>query len=112
MSVGPRAPFLTPEENAAYEAERQHLLFFEPGKTYTYDFSNTWHSGWSPFRTMSWSVYIRQAEVPWSIIAVESFEYPEAMPFAGLLAKRRAKKWGKDYLKRGGPPEGYWELRR
>lgn len=101
----------TPEEKYAYAKSQYDECWFEEGRTYVYELSNTWWSGWYPTKTMEWNCYIKQAECPWMIIANESFQYPQIIPGARSITYLRAVKWGKDYLKRKGPSKDYWGIR-
>lgn len=101
----------TPEEKAEQERKDYERLFLEEGKPYTWDLSNTWSDGYGFIDEIhAWDVYIRQAFCPWSLCALESFEYHRWIPGASFIAKAKAEKWGRDYLERGGPPADYWKL--
>lgn len=98
----------TPEERRRDEERRIAEHYLEEGRAYTFELSHTWYSGWFPMKIMTWGCFIKQAECPWSVIAYEGYDYNNAIPFLSLIARARAKRWGRSYLKRGGPPEGFF----
>jgi hypothetical protein len=78
---------------------RQHYL--EEGRAYTFELSHLWIDGYTLLgsKRMRWSAYIKQAECPWSGCAVSPH----------FRFKGQAEQWARDYLRRGGPPEGYFD---
>lgn len=99
----------TPEEKAAYEKKWHDEHWLVEGKDYTFELNKSWYSGYWPNKTESWICFIKQSFSPWFIIASKGWTYNSVVPFAGFIAKSRAEKWGRDYLKRGGPPEGFFD---
>lgn len=97
----------TPEERAEDDARREAFRYFEPDRTYYYEISKSWQSGYGVTdKIMSWDCWIKQSECPWMVVELKVFRYPTAAPFASWIARRKAIKYGKEYLKRGGPPSG------
>lgn len=88
------------EEREASHREWIEKHYLVPGKRYTFETAKYWRGGYNLLggRNMEWTVYIKEADCPWMICALESFKL-----------KVMAEKWGRDYLKRGGPPEGYFD---
>lgn len=77
---------------------KRHYL--EPGRRYTFEVNRHLERR-SRFngKVHRWTVYIKQAEAPWMIVACKR----------GFRMKFQAQKWARDYLKRGGPPEGFFD---
>lgn len=98
----------TAEERAADHQRWIDQHYLEEGKAYTFELHKYWDHGWVPCKVYSWTVHIKQADCPWMGVACNSFTFPGIIPFAGLIARTRAIIWAKAYLKRGGPPEGYF----
>jgi hypothetical protein len=101
MSVAPRGLGLTADEQRERDQEDYDLLWLEDGKAYRVETSRIWDRTTEYGRRVhSWHVTIWQDFSPWGIVALQS----------GFKTKWGAEKWGRDYIKRGGPPSDYWML--
>lgn len=94
-----RAP--SPEERREREERRIREAYFEPGRTYRWDWwhvkerqavwiENFWHPSGYVWR---WTAFIKQVEHPYMIIHCKSFRTPIGMWL-----------WAKRYLRLGRPP--------
>lgn len=71
--------------------------YLEKGRVYTYEIEC--RREWGKI-IPKWQLEIREAEAPWGIVCIENFR-----------TKWTAELWARAYLKRGGPPEGYFTPR-
>jgi hypothetical protein len=89
----------TKEEREAYHQKWIKNHYLKEGKRYTFTIEKQRRDFYNIFRGHTYSPYIKQADCPWmSVCLGPKFSIPW-----------QATKWAKDYLKRGGPPEGYFD---
>jgi hypothetical protein len=100
MGWAPMPDRSTPEERAARRQSWEDNHYLEEGRKYTFDVSRHWLTTSNHGRRIyRWTCFIRQTEHPYMIVGC-SIDHK---------TKRKAEKWGEEYLKRGGPPEGFFD---
>lgn len=88
----------TRETPRAADPSRQKWIdehYLEEGRAYTFAVEKRRGAN----RDRGWEIIIKQADCPWSIVALK----------CGFHSKLTATRWARAYLKRGGPPEGYFD---
>jgi len=89
--------FRTPEEREEEFNAMVRRYYLEKGRGYTYEIERRREYG-EYFHI--YEITIKQTECPWSNVCTHR-----------CRTRIGAHKWAKDYLKRGGPPEGYFDIK-
>lgn len=99
MSFAPPPFKETKEERAARDAKWVRDHYLEEGRSYTFEVCRHWMTSTNYGRRVyRWTCYIKQTEHPYMIVGC-SIDHK---------TKWGAEKWGRDYLKRGGPPKDFF----